>query len=114
MQVLNDLGREGWLLVDSAPSAIVEWQDYLLASDSGEKWGFARVSYGKESSMKQLGTMMWTAYIALPDAARLDVRDDVALPDVIAEMEGNGWRFVLSHPAKGIESTDHYFVRPYA
>lgn len=76
------------------------------------EWEYAKINYAQEGSFSKPGTMIWTAQILWPGADTLDIRDDVRIEDVLAELGRNGWELVSHTPSAGINASDYLLKRP--
>lgn len=75
------------------------------------EWEYARINYAQEGSMKNPGTMIWTAQIMWPGAEELDIRDEVRIDDVLNELGRDGWELVSELPSPGINARDFRLKR---
>ncbi len=76
-----------------------------------EEWEYAKISYHQEGSFARPGEMIWTAQIKWPGADRLEIRDEVRIDDVLAELGRSGWELVSELPATGINARDYRLKR---
>ena len=70
------------------------------------------INYAQEGSMVKLGTLIWTAQILWPGADRLEIRDEVSIDSVLAELGRDGWELVSETPSPGINARDFRLKRP--
>lgn len=77
------------------------------------EWEYVKIYYDREASMKShnLGTMIWSAKIKWPGADKLEIRDEVPIEDVLADLGRDGWELVSVTPQPGINSTDYLLKR---
>jgi hypothetical protein len=75
------------------------------------EWEYATINYAQEGDMRNPGRMIWTAQIMWPGADRLDIRDEVRIEEVLAELGRDGWELVSETPSPGINASNFRLKR---
>jgi hypothetical protein len=74
-------------------------------------WEYVTVNYAQEGDLNNPGWMIWTAQILWPHASELDIRDNVRIEDVLAELGRAGWELISETPSPGINARDFRLKR---
>ncbi|WP_225848411.1 hypothetical protein [Streptomyces sp. HPF1205] len=75
------------------------------------QYEYAKIYYHQEGSFSRPGTLIWTAQILWPGAERLDIRDEVSIESVLAELGRDGWELVSEMPSSGINAREFRLKR---